>query len=158
MSTWEPHAPSAGPRSAGAAGGPGVHFATGDRAGGRIDPVARVRHRVRHGAAPMIQPGGPLRPAPRAHGPSPAGATTRRRGAKRTPAAAVLGRPLRVKRDVPTARTQFTRGVPPEEEPRTACRRRTLASDARAGLVLGVERWPDGLASGLLAGSIRSPG
>ncbi len=40
MSTWEPHAPSAGPRSAGAAGGPGVHFATGTaHAAGSIQPL-----------------------------------------------------------------------------------------------------------------------
>ncbi len=37
-------------------------------------------------------------------------------------------------------------------ELRTAWRRETLGADARAGVVLGVESVPDGLASGLLAG------
>jgi SulP family sulfate permease len=40
----------------------------------------------------------------------------------------------------------------PLAELRTAWRRETLFADARAGVVLGVESVPDGLASGLLAG------
>jgi SulP family sulfate permease len=40
----------------------------------------------------------------------------------------------------------------PLSELRTALRRATLGADTRAGVVLGVESVPDGLASGLLAG------
>src|SRR4051812_33867633 len=40
----------------------------------------------------------------------------------------------------------------PLAELRTAWRRETLFADARAGVVLGVESVPDGLAAGLLAG------
>lgn len=44
------------------------------------------------------------------------------------------------------------RVLAPISELRTAWRRPTLGADARAGVVLGVESVPDGLASGLLAG------
>ncbi|TQM13627.1 SulP family inorganic anion transporter [Pseudonocardia kunmingensis] len=49
-----------------------------------------------------------------------------------------------------TARTR--RVLAPLSELRRSFRRATLGADARAGVVLGVESVPDGLASGLLAG------
>ena len=59
-------------------------------------------------------------------------------------------------RPVSSARTvtaTWTRRLlAPRAELRTAWRRKTLGADARAGVVLGVESVPDGLASGLLAG------
>jgi sulfate permease, SulP family len=48
--------------------------------------------------------------------------------------------------------TWTRRLLAPVAELRTAWRRETLGADARAGVVLGVESVPDGLASGLLAG------
>ena len=48
--------------------------------------------------------------------------------------------------------TWTRRLLAPLAELRTAWRRETLGADARAGVVLGVESVPDGLASGLLAG------
>jgi SulP family sulfate permease len=48
--------------------------------------------------------------------------------------------------------TWMRRLLAPLAELRTAWRRETFGADARAGVVLGVESVPDGLASGLLAG------
>lgn len=51
-----------------------------------------------------------------------------------------------------TSHPWIRRVLTPISELRAACRRATLGADARAGVVLGVESVPDGLASGLLAG------